>query len=106
MSYLGWTDIEPQKTENKDQEVMLERNLSGRYESRFVSVKIEKSPSIMLSGMQESVLGVWVAHGEGELVVVCSSSVFNPEDGITIISDNINSKINNINNSNNKTINF
>lgn len=74
MSYLGWTDIEPQKSENKDQEIMLERNLSGRYESRFVSVRIEKSPSIMLSGMQESVLGVWVAHGEGQLEIMCSSS--------------------------------
>jgi len=30
-----------------------------------VSVKIVKSPSIMLRGMEDSVLGVWVAHGEG-----------------------------------------
>jgi len=40
-------------------------NQSGRFESRFATVKILKSPSIMLSGMEESVLGVWVAHGEG-----------------------------------------
>lgn len=40
-------------------------NQSGRFESRFSTVKILKSPSIMLSGMEESVLGIWIAHGEG-----------------------------------------
>jgi len=40
-------------------------NQSGRFESRFATVKILKSPSIMLSGMEESVLGIWIAHGEG-----------------------------------------
>jgi phosphoribosylformylglycinamidine synthase len=40
-------------------------NRSGRFESRFVSLKILESPSIMLKGMEKSVLGVWVAHGEG-----------------------------------------
>ncbi|KAF0180820.1 MAG: phosphoribosylformylglycinamidine synthase [Nitrospirae bacterium] len=40
-------------------------NRSGRFESRFATVKILKSPSIMLSGMEDSVLGIWVAHGEG-----------------------------------------
>jgi phosphoribosylformylglycinamidine synthase len=40
-------------------------NESGRFESRFATVKILKSPSIMLSGMEDAVLGIWVAHGEG-----------------------------------------
>ncbi|NLI29535.1 MAG: phosphoribosylformylglycinamidine synthase [Nitrospiraceae bacterium] len=40
-------------------------NQSGRFESRFATVKILKSPSIMLSGMEEAVLGIWIAHGEG-----------------------------------------
>ncbi len=40
-------------------------NQSGRFESRFATVKILRSPSIMLSGMEESVLGIWIAHGEG-----------------------------------------
>jgi len=40
-------------------------NRSGRFESRFVSLKILESPSIMLEGMANSVLGVWAAHGEG-----------------------------------------
>jgi len=40
-------------------------NRSGRFESRFSTVKILPSPSIMLQGMEGSSLGIWVAHGEG-----------------------------------------
>jgi len=43
------------------------QNLSGRFESRWTTVKILESPSIMLKGMADSVLGIWVAHGEGRL---------------------------------------
>ncbi|MEJ2144420.1 MAG: phosphoribosylformylglycinamidine synthase [Acidobacteriota bacterium] len=42
------------------------QNRSGRFESRFTTVTIEPSPAIMLKGMTGSVLGVWVAHGEGQ----------------------------------------
>jgi len=42
------------------------RNASGRFESRFVSVKIEPSPAVMLDGMAGSTLGIWVQHGEGQ----------------------------------------
>lgn len=45
--------------------MVLTHNKSGRFESRFVSVGIQESPSIWLRGMQGSALGVWVAHGEG-----------------------------------------
>ena len=41
------------------------QNQSERFESRFVSVKIEKSPSVLLAGMEGSVLPIAVAHGEG-----------------------------------------
>lgn len=41
------------------------RNTSGRFESRWVSVKILESPAILFKGMAGSILGVWVAHGEG-----------------------------------------
>jgi len=41
------------------------QNKSGRYESRFSTVKINPSKAIMLKGMDESVLGVWIAHAEG-----------------------------------------
>ena len=44
------------------------KNISNRFESRYVSIKITKSNSIMLKDMEDSVLGVWVAHGEGNIV--------------------------------------
>jgi phosphoribosylformylglycinamidine synthase len=40
-------------------------NVSGRFESRFATVRILPSPSLMLKGMAGSTLGIWVAHGEG-----------------------------------------
>jgi phosphoribosylformylglycinamidine synthase len=62
MALLGWVpwqgiadELQPRFIHNK----------SGRFESRFSTVKILKSPAIMLSGMENSVLGIWVAHGEG-----------------------------------------
>ncbi|MCX5716914.1 MAG: phosphoribosylformylglycinamidine synthase [Nitrospirae bacterium] len=59
---LGW--IPWQGIEDKYQPRFI-HNVSGRFESRFVSVKIFPSPSIMLKGMEGSTLGIWVAHGEG-----------------------------------------
>ncbi|MCX8118357.1 MAG: phosphoribosylformylglycinamidine synthase [Desulfobacterota bacterium] len=44
------------------------RNTSGRFESRWVTVKVLESPAIMFKGMEGSILGVWVAHGEGRLL--------------------------------------
>jgi phosphoribosylformylglycinamidine synthase len=41
------------------------QNQSERYEARFVSVKLEKSPSILFKGMEGSVIPIAVAHGEG-----------------------------------------
>ncbi len=40
-------------------------NASGRFESRFVTVRIDESPAVMLRGMEGSTLGVWLQHGEG-----------------------------------------
>jgi phosphoribosylformylglycinamidine synthase len=41
-------------------------NDSAKFESAFVSVDIETSPSIMLKSLEGSRLGVWIAHGEGK----------------------------------------
>ncbi|HEY8994729.1 MAG TPA: phosphoribosylformylglycinamidine synthase, partial [Lacunisphaera sp.] len=41
------------------------QNQSERYEGRFVSLKVEKSPSILFAGMEGSVIPIAVAHGEG-----------------------------------------
>jgi phosphoribosylformylglycinamidine synthase len=62
MALLGWIPWEEIPDEKQPRFVC---NSSGRFESRFVSVKIFDSPSIMLRDMEDSVLGIWVAHGEG-----------------------------------------
>ena len=41
------------------------RNTSEVFEARVVNVKVEKSPSILLDGMEGSILPIAVAHGEG-----------------------------------------
>ena len=41
------------------------QNQSERYEGRFVSMKVEKSPSILFAGMAGSVIPIVTAHGEG-----------------------------------------
>lgn len=64
MSLLGWVGGKDGEVE---QSTCFTHNTSGRFESRFVNVKITESPSIMLKGMEGSVMGVWVAHGEGRM---------------------------------------
>ena len=59
---LGW--VPWQGIEDECQPRFI-HNVSGRFESRFSTVKIFPSPSIMLKGMEGSTLGIWVAHGEG-----------------------------------------
>jgi phosphoribosylformylglycinamidine synthase len=61
---LGWT---PWSGIPDDKQPRFVQNLSGRFESRWTTVKILESPAIMFKGMADSVLGVWVAHGEGRL---------------------------------------
>ncbi|XP_018377307.1 PREDICTED: phosphoribosylformylglycinamidine synthase [Trachymyrmex cornetzi] len=64
MSILGWIGDEDTK-DGERSGICLDHNLSERFECRWATVRIENSPSIMLKDMQNSVLGVWVAHGEG-----------------------------------------
>ncbi|KAG6520153.1 probable phosphoribosylformylglycinamidine synthase, chloroplastic/mitochondrial [Zingiber officinale] len=49
-------------------------NESGRFECRFTSVRIGKSPAMMFEGMEGGTLGVWAAHGEGR--------AYFPDDGV------------------------
>lgn len=66
MGLLGWVAPTFDEHGNSIQGVALTPNKSERFESRFVTVKIQESPSIMMKGMEDSVIGVWVAHGEGQ----------------------------------------
>lgn len=47
----------------------MQHNDSGKHESGFTSVIIEKNNSVMLSSLEGSKLGVWISHGEGKFVL-------------------------------------
>lgn len=53
---------------NPDHDVhgKLTYNDSGKHESAFTSVKIQKNNSVMLSSLAGTTLGVWISHGEGK----------------------------------------
>lgn len=65
MPVLGWVAPNRDEQGNESQGLALVHNMSERFESRFVTVRIVESPSIMLKDMENSVIVVWVAHGEG-----------------------------------------
>lgn len=65
MALLERIPLSPDEIESTSQPRFI-HNESGRYESRFSTVKIsEECPAIMFQGMGGARLGVWVAHGEG-----------------------------------------
>ena len=45
--------------------VSMRENLSGRFESAFLGVSIQDSPSVMLRPLAGAQLGVWIAHAQG-----------------------------------------
>lgn len=61
MAQLGL--ITPEEREASPKMV---HNDSHKYESAFVGVTVEDSPSILLSSLRGSKLGIWVSHGEGK----------------------------------------
>jgi len=72
MALLGWvpgTDVTYNKETHSvewSRQPRFIHNQSGRYESRFASVKVaDTHNAMMLKGMEGSVLGVWISHGEG-----------------------------------------
>ncbi|XP_014667917.1 PREDICTED: LOW QUALITY PROTEIN: phosphoribosylformylglycinamidine synthase-like [Priapulus caudatus] len=72
MALLGWVIPSAPPSEGSHGEaqppgLLLERNESGRFESRFSTVRVGASAAMMLAGMEGSVLGVWVAHAEGRM---------------------------------------
>lgn len=65
MALLGWV---PWKGIEGEKQPRFVHNISERFESRWAQVEVLPSPSVLLSGMEGTKLGVWVAHGEGRLV--------------------------------------
>lgn len=62
---LGWV---PWRGLDATSQPRFVRNTSGRFESRWTTVKVQKSQAIMLKGMDDLVFGINVNHGEGRLV--------------------------------------
>ncbi|MEJ2203412.1 MAG: phosphoribosylformylglycinamidine synthase [Gemmatimonadota bacterium] len=60
---LGWVPWPGIETHRQPRFI---HNSSGRFESRFLTVRILQSPSVMLREMEGATVGVWVAHGEGQ----------------------------------------
>ncbi|MFW5821044.1 MAG: phosphoribosylformylglycinamidine synthase subunit PurQ, partial [Bacteroidota bacterium] len=48
-----------------ERKVKMLPNLSGKFESAFLSVDIKSNNSVMLKSLSGMKLGIWVAHGEG-----------------------------------------
>lgn len=69
MGLLGWVGrySKSHNDSSSKQGVCFTHNTSERFESRFVTVKIQSSPAMMMRGMEGSTLGIWVAHGEGRI---------------------------------------
>ena len=61
LGWVPWLGIEAEK------QPRFIHNLSGRFESRWTTVKILPSRAIMLQGMEDLVFGIHVDHGEGFL---------------------------------------
>ncbi|WP_136809513.1 phosphoribosylformylglycinamidine synthase [Desulfosediminicola flagellatus] len=61
---LGWV---PELDVPAEKQPRFIRNNSGRFESRWASVKVQKSNAMMLQGMEGTVFGIHVDHGEGKL---------------------------------------
>lgn len=63
---LGWV---PLKKIEPIHQARFIRNKSGIFESHFLNVSIGESPASQtwLEGMEGSILGIWSAHGEGQV---------------------------------------
>lgn len=64
---------------NPDHEVhgKMHHNTSGKHESGFTSVKIQKNKSVMLSTLEGATLGVWISHGEGKFKLPYAEDKYN-----------------------------
>ena len=61
LGWVPWQGIAPTS------QPRFAHNTSGRFESRWVTVKVLPSTSIMLKGMEDLVFGIHLDHGEGRL---------------------------------------
>lgn len=55
----------------------MHHNGSGRFESTFITMNIDKNNSVMLQSFEGSRLPAWVAHGEGKFVLPGDAGQYN-----------------------------
>ncbi len=61
LGWVPWQGIAPAS------QPRFAHNTSGRFESRWVTVKVLPSTAIMLKGMEDLIFGIHLDHGEGRL---------------------------------------
>ncbi len=61
---LGWV---PWQGIDAAKQPRFVRNTSGRFESRWATLRVQESPAVMFKGMQDLIFGIHVDHGEGRL---------------------------------------
>ena len=62
--------------EHKERPKML-HNVSGKFESIFLTMDIPQNKSVLFSNLSGSKLGVWVAHGEGKFSMPYGEDTYN-----------------------------
>jgi len=55
----------------------MNHNDSHKFESGFVGLIVQKSPSVLMGSLAGSKLGIWVAHGEGKFHLPCKEEDYN-----------------------------
>ncbi|MDE6317808.1 MAG: phosphoribosylformylglycinamidine synthase, partial [Muribaculaceae bacterium] len=55
----------------------MEHNISHKFESQFLGVKIPKNNSVMMGSLSGMKLGIWAAHGEGKFNLPMPLSEYN-----------------------------
>jgi len=71
-----WVELGLMDEEHTKKAKML-HNDSNKHESGFTSVKILPNNSIMLSNLQNMILGVWISHGEGKFDLPLEEDQYN-----------------------------
>jgi len=57
--------------------IKMAHNDSHKFECSFVNVDVQENNSVMLSSLQHSKLGIWIAHGEGKFEMPLEESKYN-----------------------------
>lgn len=61
---------------NHAEKPRMAHNDSHKFESNFVGVAVKPSTSIMLKSLENSTLGIWIAHGEGKFKLPYDASKY------------------------------